>query len=165
MNLFVISDTHIPKRAKALPDHVKAQAKSADAIIHAGDFLNLDAYYDLCRYGPPVYAVYGNADDKELKEVLPSRLILNLNGFALGVVHGHEGKGATTEKRALNAFGNEKLDSLIFGHSHIPISKQQDGVLLFNPGSPTDKRRQALFSYGIIRLEEEIYAKHVFFKP
>ncbi|AZB41340.1 metallophosphoesterase [Bacillus sp. FJAT-42376] len=163
MKLLVLSDTHIPKRSKAYPDRLLEELKQADAILHAGDFLTADAYHELCGYGM-VYAVYGNADNEDVKSMLPDKQLLKMNGFTIGLIHGHEGKGRTTEKRALNAFQDQKLDCLIFGHSHIPVHKQEGDLLLFNPGSPTDKRRQPFFSYGILTLEQELRAEHIFFE-
>ena len=70
----------------------------------------------------------------------------------IGVVHGHGGSGRSTLARAQNAFKNERVAAVLFGHSHIPYCEMHDGVLYFNPGSPTDRRRQPQFSYGIIRI-------------
>ncbi|MTH55213.1 YfcE family phosphodiesterase [Bacillus mangrovi] len=164
MKIAVLSDTHFPKRRKAFPPQLERDLAQADAIIHAGDFLTVEAFRELQKYGP-LHAVYGNGDCTELKELLPGKLMLEFGRFRVGVVHGHEGRGASTEKRALNAFKNHKPDCVIFGHSHIPIKKEQDGLLIFNPGSPSDKRRQPLFSYGILTLGDKLTAEHVFFGP
>ncbi|WP_331712032.1 metallophosphoesterase family protein [Bacillus sp. SJS] len=163
VKIVVLSDTHVPKRAKSFPPRLLVELQTADAIIHAGDLLNTAAYRELCTFGT-VHAVYGNADEEELKHLLPRRLLLDMNSFKIGVVHGHEGKGSSTERRALNAFKDEHLDCLIFGHSHIPVKKQDKGLLIFNPGSPTDKRRQPRFSFGLINIGETLQAEHVFFK-
>ncbi|WP_096200718.1 metallophosphoesterase family protein [Bacillus sp. FJAT-45350] len=161
MKLVVISDTHIPKRAKGLPSKLIADLKDAELIIHAGDWQTVDIYHELATYGE-LKGVIGNVDNEELQRILPESLVLEVNNFRIGVVHGH-GKGLTTEKRALATFKEQNVDCIIFGHSHIPVNKMHEGILLFNPGSATDKRRQAQYSYGVLTLNEEISAQHVFY--
>jgi uncharacterized protein len=156
-----ISDTHMPKRGRELPKLLAEHLEISDIIIHAGDWQDLSVYKELSSFGR-VEGVFGNTDSGELKEMLKDKLILNINGFKLGVVHGH-GKGKTTEKRALDAFAAEKLDCLIYGHSHIPVLKKENGTLIINPGSPTDKRRQPRFSFAVIRAEKELSAELVYF--
>ncbi|WP_409270344.1 metallophosphoesterase family protein [Neobacillus sp. SCS-31] len=101
-------------------------------------------------------------DGNDVKSLFPDKKIIQAGKFRIGLVHGH-GIGKTTEKRAIEAFIGEKVDCIIYGHSHIPVHKFTEGILLFNPGSATDKRRQKQFSYGILEVGEELSAKHVFF--
>ncbi|MFC3884165.1 metallophosphoesterase family protein [Bacillus songklensis] len=162
MKIIVVSDTHMPKRAKKLPARFVKDLELADLIIHAGDWQTMGVYEELSRYAR-VEGVIGNVDGPDMQQRFGEKLILDVNGFKIGVVHGH-GQKLTTERRALAAFENEEIDCLIFGHSHIPVLKETDGVLLFNPGSPTDKRRQPHFSYGILTIEETIHAEHVFYE-
>ncbi|MFY4775621.1 metallophosphoesterase family protein [Metabacillus sp. RGM 3146] len=161
MKVIVLSDTHMPRKAKALPKILQKDLEQSDLIIHAGDFQSLDSYYELKSFGKLV-GVKGNVDTLELQALLEEKQLLTLNGISIGVVHGH-GSKLTTEKRAIAAFEGIKTECIIFGHSHIPILKYVDGTLLFNPGSPTDKRRQQSYSYGILTLNSEIHAEHVFF--
>jgi uncharacterized protein len=161
MKIVIISDTHMPKRAKGLPARLTKELADADLIIHAGDWQTIDVVHELQSYAE-VEGVFGNVDDEIIKEHFPEKRILELGGFKIGITHGH-GKGKTTEKRAIQAFKGEELDCIIFGHSHIPIKKDEDGLLLFNPGSPTDKRRQKLFSFGIFHIGDTIEAEHIFF--
>ncbi|YBZ95190.1 metallophosphoesterase [Bacillus sp. AK031] len=160
MKIVVISDTHMPKRGQELPPRLIKELKKADLIIHGGDWDTMDVYHMLKQYGK-VEGVHGNTDSEEICSLFPERLILHLNGYKLGVVHGH-GIGKTTEKRVMDAF-EEKPDIIIFGHSHIPFLRYTKGVLLFNPGSATDKRKMPSYSFGIIEIENELKAQHVFY--
>ncbi|MEC1521115.1 metallophosphoesterase family protein [Neobacillus niacini] len=162
MKMVVVSDTHLPKRKKGLPERLLDELKAAELIIHAGDWQTLDVYHQLRTYGR-VEGVYGNVDDKEIIALLPSKKIVEAGGFRFGITHGH-GKGKTTEKRAIEAFKGEEVDCIIFGHSHIPVKRYEGDILIFNPGSPTDKRKQKMFSFGVFTISDRITAEHIFFK-
>lgn len=161
MKIVVLSDTHIPKRAKNLPSRLVKELKTADGIIHAGDWQSLEMVHQLQSYAP-VNGVYGNTDGNDIKTIFPEKNILKLNGYTIGIVHGH-GPRKTTERRAAESFSEEKPDIVIFGHSHIPFLRYVNGMLLFNPGSPTDKRKCPMYSFGILTLEQEIKVEHIFF--
>jgi uncharacterized protein len=160
LKIVVLSDTHMPKRGKELPTKLITELKTADLIVHGGDWNTTDVYHMLKQYGK-VEGVHGNTDSEEVRSQFPKRLILHLNGYKIGVVHG-DGSGKTTEKRVLDAF-EEKPDIIIFGHSHIPFLRYTHGVLLFNPGSATDKRKLPFYSFGIIEIGDELKAHHVFY--
>ncbi|PLT35656.1 metallophosphoesterase family protein [Bacillus sp. V5-8f] len=163
MKIIVISDTHMPKRGKKLPEKLIEGLRGAELIIHAGDWQTMDVYEELMRYAP-VKGVFGNVDGEEMKKKLPEKQVVEIYGQRIGIVHGHGQKG-TTEKRAIATFEGESVDMIIFGHSHIPLKKELNGVLLFNPGSPTEKRRQPMYSYGIISVEKHrLQAEHIFFE-
>ena len=164
MKIAVLSDTHMPKRAKLLPDTVINEIKDTDMIIHAGDWTSLEVYEELKRIAP-VIGVYGNVDPPEVQEFFEVRKIVEVGKIKIGIIHGHLGKKKTTPERALEAFQHEKMDIITFGHSHIPYLQTHGETILFNPGSPTDKRFQPKFSYGIITINEgePIEVKHVFF--
>jgi uncharacterized protein len=161
MKLVVLSDTHMPKKAKHLPRIMMKDLETADYIIHAGDWQTVEFFHELKQYAQ-VIGVTGNVDSPELKTLLNKKEILSAGGFKIGVVHG-DGTGKTTEKRALDAFLMDEVDCIVYGHSHIPVRKESNGILLFNPGSPTDKRRQKDFSYGILTIGGKIEAEHVYF--
>ncbi|MFG6117503.1 metallophosphoesterase family protein [Halobacillus sp. MO56] len=161
VKIVVTGDTHMPKKGKQLPERLVTELSSADLIIHTGDWQSFDVYDALSEYGE-VKGVYGNVDGDEIKSHFSRKDILHLNGYKIGLVHG-DGEGKTTEKRALEAFEGEELDVLVFGHSHIPLLRYYKKLLLFNPGSPTDKRSLPYYSYGILTLDEGIRAEHVFF--
>lgn len=162
MRILVLSDTHMPKKTKQLPPIVIEHLINVDYIFHLGDWQTIDLYHELKNYAP-VIGVAGNIDQDELVEQLGYQKIITLKGVTFGLVHGHQGKGRTTEERAQNTFVNEKVDVILFGHSHIPILKKLEGIFLFNPGSPTDKRRQSQYSFGLIDLNKGIELQHIFF--
>ncbi|RIW35144.1 metallophosphoesterase [Bacillus salacetis] len=151
----------MPNRGEELPSILIRELKGADLIIHAGDWNTMALCELLQKYGP-VEGVSGNTDNQDIKDAFPKSKILNAGGFSIGVVHG-DGTGKTTEKRALEAFP-EKPDIIIFGHSHIPYLRFVQGILLFNPGSATVKRKQPLYSFGILELDNEIKSHHIFYK-
>ncbi len=157
----VVSDTHLyPEPAhrglpRTLLDEL-AQARPG-LILHAGDIL---APWVLNRLGDlaPVLAVRGNGDPADLFGALPLSLVVTVGKHRLGLTHGHLGRGSTTPLRAYNTFADADppVDCVVFGHSHQPLSKLHRGLLLFNPGSPTDRRRQPYYSFGLLRIAETI---------
>lgn len=161
MKIGVLSDTHIPRRAKALPEVVLETFKGVDYIIHAGDIMTMEVIHELEKLAP-VTAITGNTDSPELYESLGDKRILNFGDFNIGIFHGHGNKGKTID-RAINSFKDDKVDCIVYGHSHIPYCESHNGILLFNPGSPTDKRRNKYFSFGIIDVNEIISAQIVYF--
>jgi uncharacterized protein len=162
MKVVVVSDTHMPRKAKHLPTILKRDLEDCSFIIHAGDWQTIELYHELKQYAPAI-GITGNVDGPELKSLLKSKELFIAGDFRIGIVHGH-GTGKTTEKRAIDAFADDAVDCIIYGHSHIPVLKENNGVIIFNPGSPTDKRRQKEFSYGILTIGEKIEAKHIFFE-
>lgn len=151
----------MPKRSRGLPSELVRELKQADLIIHAGDWQTIEVLDMLTPYGP-VEGVHGNVDSEPIKQQFGEKKLLYLSGFKVGIVHGH-GQKQTTEKRAVAAFAGEPLDLLIFGHSHIPVKKKLGEMWLFNPGSPTDKRRQPFFSFGVLKLKDNLEITHIFF--
>jgi putative phosphoesterase len=162
MKIIVLSDTHMPKKAKDLPRELLRELTGADWILHLGDWQTMDVYLTLKQYAA-IDGVAGNVDQIDITSQFGYKKIVTFKGFRFGLVHGHLGKGRSTEERARHAFSNENLDFILFGHSHIPILKQHDDVTLFNPGSPTDKRRQSFYSFGIIKINDSLSINHVFF--
>lgn len=153
----VISDTHIPKRAAAIPPALLQAFSGVDLIIHAGDLVEEQVIRQLEQIAP-VRAVAGNIDKAPVSELLPKQQLIEISGHTLGVVHG-DGTSGTTIKRARKAFSEQKVDCIIFGHSHKPVIEYVDGVLMVNPGSPTDPRREPLPSFAILTLGAELEAK------
>lgn len=142
----VISDTHIPYRAKAIPPIVFDLFRGVDMILHAGDLVTLDVMTELEAIAP-LYAVYGNVDPPEVVERLPKKREILVEGLRIGLVHG-DGPGGSTPERALAAFTG--VDCVVFGHSHTPMCQRAGQTLLFNPGSATDRRREPQHSVGIL---------------
>lgn len=163
MIIGVVSDTHLTGRSRKLPPVLIEGLRLADAILHAGDWMTLDVYEELSRIAP-VQGVAGNGDGEEIIRHFGMKRVAVCEGIRIGIVHGHEGTGRTTPERARRAFLEDPPDIVVFGHSHIPLKEQAGSVLLFNPGSPTDKRRQPLYSYGLIHIRDgEFTAEHHFF--
>lgn len=161
MLLGIISDTHMPHMAKQLPDGLLRDMEKVDYILHAGDWNSMDVYDRLSQLAP-VDGVAGNTDGMEIIERFGYQKVLKFQSMKVGIVHGHGMRG-TTEDNALGAFRGEEVDCIVFGHSHIPVIKSVNGILLINPGSPTDKRRQAQYSYAVLELDDQLQARHVFF--
>ena len=139
-NLLLLADTHIPARAKRLPDAVLQAIDAADIVVHAGDWIDLDTYELLQSRARVLHGVYGNNDGPPLRERLPEVAYFTVEDLRLAVVH-ETGQAKGREKRADEAF--PLVDVLIFGHSHIPWDTvSPGGMRLLNPGSPTDRRRQ-----------------------
>lgn len=143
--LLIIADTHLPKRAKALPDEVWAAVEEADVVVHAGDWVDVALLDELEQRSRRLVAVHGNNDHGVLRERLPLVAETEIEGLRLGVVH-ETGDKQGREKRCDAAYPH--LDVLVFGHSHIPWDTTTPGGLrLLNPGSPTDRRRQPHCTY------------------
>lgn len=161
IKITVLSDTHMPRMSKVLPAPLIHDIQDSDFIFHAGDWSDMPVYEELSSMGK-VHGVTGNTDLIMLRGILPEQTIVEAGGKRFGIVHGHLGKGST-EENALAAFSGEEVDCIIFGHSHIPLLKQHGNCILFNPGSPTDKRRQQQYSHGVITIDGDIHAEHVFY--
>ncbi|SEN57065.1 hypothetical protein SAMN05518847_103228 [Paenibacillus sp. OV219] len=166
MKVVVVSDTHMTRMAKKLPERLIEELKSANAILHAGDWMALSVLEMLEQYAQ-TEGVAGNNDGSEIVARLGWRKLLEIEGVRIGIVHGHKGTGvrSDTELNAYRAFEKGQVDVVVFGHSHIPVKRERDGVLMFNPGSPTDKRRQAQYSFGILTIESGKVksAEHIFY--
>ncbi|MDR6882375.1 metallophosphoesterase [Bacillus sp. 3255] len=161
MRIGIIADTHLSARAQKLPDALLAGLQGVELILHAGDWVS-EHVVDLVEEIAPCEAVAGNNDGPEIVERFGRKKIVTAGGYRIGLIHG-DGFRKTTEERAREAFREELPDIVIFGHSHIPYQQSVEGMLMFNPGSPTDKRRQPRYSYGIIELGATIQAMHHYY--
>ena len=161
MIIGVLADTHIPGRAKKLPQFVLETFQLADHIIHAGDITTMDVIAALEELAP-VTAVAGNLDPTDIQERFGEKKIIKLGDYNFGIFHGH-GSKSKTGQRALDCFLNDRVDCIIFGHSHQPVCAHEGSILLFNPGSPTDKRRNMYFSFGLIEIDAEIRPRIIYF--
>lgn len=140
-----MSDTHLPRRAKRLPDELLAELPRADVVFHAGDWVDAATLDLLESRSRRLIGVYGNNDGPELRARLPEVAYAELGGLRFGVVH-ETGAAQGRETRCAARFPD--LDVLVFGHSHIPWdSTAPGGLRLLNPGSPTDRRRQPHCTY------------------
>ncbi|MEV6015448.1 MULTISPECIES: metallophosphoesterase [unclassified Streptomyces] len=145
MRLLIMSDTHLPKRARELPAALLAELPSADVVVHAGDWVDTATLDLLEARSRRLVGVYGNNDGPALRARLPEIARAELGGLRLGVVH-ETGAAQGREQRCARRFPD--LDVLVFGHSHIPWdSTAPTGLRLLNPGSPTDRRREPHHTY------------------
>lgn len=144
----VLADTHIPRRAKGLPEGLLSHLEEADLILHAGDLLDPALLDELALYAP-VRAVRGNIDPPEVN--LPETLEFRFGGARVGMIH-DSGRREGRRRRLARRFPEARV--IIFGHSHVPFLEDEDGLLLLNPGSPTDKRRQPEHTFALLRVEE-----------
>ncbi|WP_086151363.1 metallophosphoesterase [Cellulosimicrobium sp. KWT-B] len=143
--LLLLSDTHVPVRARALPDQVWRAVDDADVVVHAGDWVSADLLDALEARAARLVGVAGNNDGPDLHARLPEVARTTVEGLRLAVVHETGGKDGR-ERRADAAFPD--VDVLVFGHSHIPWDTTAPGGLrLLNPGSPTDRRRQPVGTF------------------
>lgn len=145
MRLLLLSDTHLPHRARDLPAAVWASVEVADVVIHAGDWVVPDLLDELEARSQRLVGCWGNNDGPELRARLPERADVVLDGVRFTVVHE---TGAAAGRDARMAKRYPDTDVLVFGHSHIPWdSTTETGLRLLNPGSPTDRRRQPNCTY------------------
>jgi len=154
----------MPRFGRGLPAALEDGLRRARirVLLHLGDFTEPQVVAWFERVAP-VEAVAGNNDGAALQRRFGRRKIVELAGYRIGLVHG-DGRRGTTEQRALAAFADENVDVICFGHSHIPVCETRGGMWLLNPGSPTDKRRQPLFSYALLTLQRKrIDARLCFF--
>ncbi|MCS4542068.1 MAG: metallophosphoesterase [Euryarchaeota archaeon] len=150
----VISDTHIPKRSMEIPVKVFEIFKDVDLIIHAGDLVEIEVVRDLKKHAP-VVAVYGNMDPYDVREKLPGMESVKIFDWKIGVVHD---VGALWGIKEMKKIAKENdFDVLIFGHTHRPFVKEDEGILFFNPGSPTNPLPPFIIkpSVGLLKITKE----------
>ncbi|MGW1989210.1 metallophosphoesterase (plasmid) [Embleya sp. NBC_00888] len=145
MRVLLTSDTHVPQRAKAVPERLLAEMAAVDVVIHAGDWVDGAALDLFEAHSRRVIGVYGNNDGPDLRSRLPEVARVELGGVRFAVVH-ETGPAEGRERRCAARYSD--VDVLVFGHSHIPWDTVTDtGLRLLNPGSPTDRRRQPHHTY------------------
>lgn len=153
--LLLIADTHLPKRAKRLPDAVLRAIDDADIVVHAGDWVDLATLDLLESRSRVLHGVYGNNDGADLRERLPEIARFTVEQVEVAVVH-ETGQRQKREERMDEAFPG--VDLLVFGHSHIPWDTvAPSGMRLLNPGSPTDRRRQPVCTMMSVTID----ARHI----
>jgi uncharacterized protein len=146
----VISDTHLPRGARRIPDECLDRMAAADLILHAGDFVSIEALEEIQAIGPPLAAVHGNVDSGEVRNRLPAERIVVADGVKIAMLH-DAGPSRARMERMRARF--PEAAALVYGHSHIPLHEEHDGFQLFNPGSPTDRRRQPRHTMGLARVK------------
>ncbi len=158
MKIVVVSDTHIHDKTGQLPAKLAQEMKLADMVIHAGDFVTMATLEKIKSLSKNLKAVSGNMDSDEVKAALPKKEVFKLGRYSVGLTHGY---GAPNNIAAVisEEFKGEKLDLVIFGHTHSAMNKKIGDTLFFNPGSPTDKIFAAANSFGVIELNDKIITK------
>ena len=154
MKIGILSDTHIPYAAAALPKQVLDLFATMDAIIHAGDY-QTTAVIEMLTSLAPFYGVAGNMDGADVRALVPEKRVVRFKNFSIGIIHGW-GSSHRLEDRVVAAFADAMPDVIIYGHSHSPSCTLKDNTLLFNPGSPTDQRYARFNSIGVLTLGEKV---------
>jgi len=151
MRLAIIADTHMAGGRRRLPDRCVELIASSDLLVHAGDVMTPEALAEIEAIGPPVRAVTGNMDGWELRARLPESDEIDVGGTTLAVVH-DAGPSAGRLERLRRRFPGAA--AVVFGHSHIPLHERDGGFQIFNPGSPTERRRAPAHSMGLAHAQD-----------
>lgn len=157
MKIGVIADTHIPVNTSKIPGEIFKHFEGVDLILHAGDLVDLSVLGELEKIAP-VEAVFGNMDRGKVRSSLEIKKIIKAGKFKIGLTHG-AGPVQGIEERINTIFLKDKVDVIVYGHTHRPENKVRGGILFFNPGSPTDKVFAPYNSCGILEIGNEIKGK------
>ena len=151
MLIAIISDTHMPRGARRLPGAFVERIAAADLLLHAGDFATVEVLRELEAIGPPVVGVHGNVDTAELGRLLPAERVVEAGEARIVMLH-DAGPAARRLERMQARFG-ARAGAVVFGHSHLPLHERApDGFQIFNPGSPTERRRAPDHTMGLARV-------------
>ena len=166
MRVAVISDTHLPRGARRIPDRALEELRRADLILHAGDIATAEVLDEIEAIGggrDRVLAVRGNVDEPALHDRIPETLSVEVDGATIAMVHD---AGPASGRLARLRARFPEADAVVFGHSHIPLHEEHDGFQIFNPGSPTDRRRQPRHTMGVAEVSRGTVAfRHVVVDP
>jgi uncharacterized protein len=155
LKILVTGDTHIPDWYGILPTRLLEDAKTSDLVILAGDIVSRQVI-DAMEACAPVEAVHGNFCHEELKKALPSKKVLELDGWRVGITHGHLGKGGDSDEKSFSLFGDESLDLVVHGHTHHHHRAKVGDTLVVDPGSPLDTKFTSTRSYALLMLGDSI---------
>jgi len=136
----------MPRGARAIPAECIERLRAADAILHAGDFVAVEVLELLESLGPPVHAVHGNVDEPALLMRLPAVRLVEAEGARIAMTHDGgpaDGRLGRLRRRFPDA------DAVVFGHSHLPLHETDGEFQIFNPGSPTERRRAPAHAMGL----------------
>ena len=150
MRLGIVSDTHLPRSGRALPAACVERLAASDAILHAGDLMELSCWRSSRRSGRRC-TIRGNVDSAQLQARLPLVRTVRAGGARIAIIH-DAGPSAGRLERMRRRF--PEADAVVFGHSHIPLHEERDGFAIFNPGSPTERRRAPRHTMGIATVED-----------
>jgi uncharacterized protein len=147
----VLADTHMPRGSRRLPQRCIELIGRAEAVIHAGDFFAISALEEVRALCPAVHAVHGNVDEPRLQRSLPAALEIELGGRTVAVIH-DAGPARGRLDRLRRRFPG--ASAVVFGHSHLPLHEVEGDLQIFNPGSPTERRRAPRPSMGTLEARE-----------
>jgi putative phosphoesterase len=149
--LAVISDTHLPRGARTLPEACAARLRDADTILHAGDFVARSFLAALRALGPPVHGVHGNMDEPVLRDELPRECVVDVDGARIAIVHDGGPRDGRAERLVRRFPG---CDAVVYGHTHVPEVTRREGAWVLNPGSPTERRRAPARSMLVVEVAD-----------
>ena len=141
----------MPRGSRRLPESCVRRIAGADLVLHAGDFTSATTLAEIELIGPPLLAVHGNVDDAELRRRLPAERTVEAEGARIAMTH-DAGPAKGRLQRLRRRF--PQADACVFAHSHIPLHEESDGFQIFNPGSPTDRRRAPSHTMGLVHVED-----------
>ena len=151
MRIVVLSDTHAPRRWKSCPPAVACELRGADLILHAGDVCTAAVLDELAQYAP-VTAVVGNNDGPDVAAWgAAETAALDVAGLRVAMIHD---SGPATGRLPRMRVRFPEAELVVFGHSHIPLDAAGQGLRIFNPGSPTDRRRQPHGTLGVLHIAD-----------
>jgi uncharacterized protein len=146
----ITADTHMPRGDRRIPEQCVELMRSADLVLHAGDFVALEVLEQIESLGVPVVAVRGNMDGAELRSRLPEQVEVEAGGAMVAMVHdAGPARGRLERMRARFP----RADAVVFGHSHMPLHERKGDFQIFNPGSPTERRKAPRHTMGLARAE------------
>jgi putative phosphoesterase len=151
VRLAIIADTHMPRGTRELPRRCLDELATADLIVHLGDFSAASVLERLESFGPPVVGVHGNVDDAEVRRRIPVERELELDGVRIGLIHDSGPRRGRLE-RLRRRFPD--ADAVLFAHSHLPLHERDGAFQIFNPGSPTERRRAPSRTMGIGEIDD-----------
>jgi uncharacterized protein len=146
----VISDTHLPRGTRALPDACVERLRASDLILHGGDFVTLAFVEELRALGPPVEGISGNMDEPALKELLLRERVVEVADVRIGMVH-NAGPRLGREARLAARFPD--CHAVVYGHTHVPQVERFQHLWVLNPGSPTERRSAPFHAMLILRVD------------
>jgi len=153
MKIAILSDTHVKKHSDKLFKLIDTLFNEVDMIIHAGDYISNSVALKLKEHKNFV-GVWGNNDKGYIRDLLKEKVILSIEGYKVGLYHGHgHGNSKNTLTTAYDKFIDDKVNIIIFGHTHQPLVLTKNKILMINPGSPSCKRREPWYSYVILEIK------------
>ena len=154
MKIGVLSDTHLHRVTREFKEIYETYLSDKDVILHAGDVVSAELidFLSIKHF----HGVYGNMDPADVREVLPSKNVIELGAYRLGIIHGW-GSSGDLEDRIRPEFQN--VDVIVYGHSHRAVNHIRDGVLFFNPGTATGSTSSGVHSIGVLELDDGIHGE------